>query len=244
LLGLSTQYTDGLQVTASIQKARTIVEVRGTPFITAEVGEQLAWLGSSLRSSHFDNGVSYCTPRIHTIHRGAKSGTTRGAKGPPIISYEIKFLMKQKGGTLQEGICWYNLFRSPVAVEGFPVRRRPEHGTGLDIPLHVMAGLIRARRATNFDERLFIKGFSSLLFPTYLVGDMIIWHLLFNEDGSHISYLDSRIKSLQGPEARKINLVHLASSQMHVLGWCSQANSLAGIIPIVVSRILRHRHAE
>ncbi|KAJ6001660.1 hypothetical protein N7522_006887 [Penicillium canescens] len=228
----------GLQFSGSIHDARTIVEVCGTPFLIAEIGEQLAWFGSTLRSSHFDDGVAYCTPLIRTIHGGALPETTGDAKGPPIISYGIDFLMKQKGKISQEGICWHDLFRNPVAAEGFPIRRRPEHCTGLDIPLHIMAGLIRAHRATDFDERLFIKGFSSLLFPTKLVGDMMIWHLLFKEDGSHISYLDPRIKSLQVHEARGISLVHLASTHVHVLGWCSQAKSYAGTILPVVRRIL------
>jgi hypothetical protein len=214
------------------------VEACGTADFIAELGEQLAWLGSALRSSHFDNGVAYCTPRLRSVQSNGSSGLTRDPKGRPIISYEIDFLVKQKGKQiLQEGTCWHDLFRNPVVVEGFPIQRRAEHGTGLDIPLHIMAGLVRARRATDFDGSLFIKGFSTLLFPTRFAGNMLIWHLLFNEDGSHISYLDPRIKSLQDPEARGISLVHLTAARVHVVGWCSEANNYAGMTPSVIRRI-------
>jgi hypothetical protein len=217
-----------------------MVEACGTADFIAEVGEQLAWLGSALRSSDFDNGVAYCTPRLRSVQSNDSSGFTRDPKGRPIISYEIDFLVKQKGEQiLQEGTCWRDLFRNAVVVEGFPIQRRAEHGTGLDIPLHIMAGLVRARRVTDFDGSLFIKGFSTLLFPTKFAGNMVIWHLLFNEDGSHISYLDPRIKSLQDPEARGISLVHLTAARVHVVGWCSEAKNYAGMTPSVSRTVPR-----
>ena len=229
---------DDLEITAFLHGARTIVEACGTTDFIAELGEQLAWLGSALRSSDFDNGVAYCTPRLRSVRSDAllrlAGRIIREPKRHQIFSYEIDFAVEQKGKqVLQEGTCWHDLFRNPVAVEGFPIPYRVEHGTGLNIPLHIVAGLIRARRATDFDGRLFIKGFSTLLFPTKFAGNMMMWHVLFNEDGSHISYLDPRIKSLQNHEARGISLVHLIAARVHVLGWCSEADSYAGMIPLI-----------
>lgn len=203
----------------------------GTAHFIAELGEQLAWLGSALRSSHFDKGVAYCRPRLRLTTNPESPGISRALKCDLTVSYDISFLVEQKDTVLSgQGICWYDLFRNPVVVEGFPIPRRPKLGTGLQIPLHIMAGLIRARQATDFDGKLFIKGFSSLLFPTSLVGNTMTWHLIFNDDGGHISYLDPRVKYSQDKEARQLSLVHLTSACIHVLGWCSKANSYAGII--------------
>lgn len=205
------------QITASIQNARTIVKACGTAGLIAELGEQLAWLGSALRSSPFKKGVVCCIPRCTKIEHSS------------VPSYNIEFLLKQNEKVnSREGTCWHDLFRNPVIVEGFPIQIRAEHMTGLYIPLHIMAGLIRAKTATDFDERLLIKSFSALLFPTKIVGDTIIWHLLYNENGGHISYLDPRINNLQNHEARQIRLIHLLDASVHVLGWCSKANSYAG----------------
>jgi hypothetical protein len=240
LLESSTPCPDDLRITASIHDARTIVKAYGTADFIAEIGEQLAWLGSALRSSHFDNEVAYCTPRLHSVQSDGSPRSTQDPGGRPIICYEIDFFVKQKGKQIsQEGACWHDLFRNPVVAEGFPIPCRTGHGTGLYIPLHIMAGLIRARRVTDFDGSLFIKGFSTLLFPTKLTGNIVVWHLLFNEDGSHISYLDPRIKSLRDPEAGGIGLVHLIAAREHVLGWCSEANSYAGAVPFVIRRIPR-----
>lgn len=207
----------------------TVVEAHGTEELIAELGEQLAWLGSALRSSHYDKGVSYCRPRLRLTHASKLNQTV---EDHPIVSFDIDFTVKQnENATDQEGTCWHDMFRNPVVVEGFPIPRSSNRNYGLQIPLHMMAALIRTRQATDFDRRLFIKGFSAILFPTGAVGDTMTWHLIFNHDGSYISYLDPRIKSLQHTLARDISLVQLTNSRVHVVGWCSKANSYAGKIP-------------
>lgn len=62
---------------------------------------------------------------------------------------------------------------------------------GLEIPLNVMAALLDEERVNTFRNRLYIKGINAMLVPTKRFDDIILWHLLLNEDGSHISYLDS-----------------------------------------------------
>ncbi|KAK8159113.1 hypothetical protein BKA80DRAFT_206470, partial [Phyllosticta citrichinensis] len=143
--------------------------------------------------------------------------------------YHISFYTKHEGQherKLQEGTCWHGLFRNPVVVQGFP--HTQEGKVGLDIPLNIMAALIRTCRVTEFDGRLFIKGFSAILFPTRIVDNCITWHLVYNEDGSYISYLDKRIECFQNEQARKIGISDLNSATKNVVGWCPEANNYAG----------------
>lgn len=122
------------------------------------------------------------------------------------------------------GVCWYNLFKNPMVVKGYPVPARVEAGTGAEMPLNIMAGLARTQRVDCFKGMTFIKSFSILLVPTKRSGDMIFWHLVYNKDGRRISYLDSTIASLG--YAKNLDLEQCR----HVLGWCEDADFYAGII--------------
>lgn len=109
---------------------------------------------------------------------------------------------------------------------GFPIPYRCRQGTGLEIPLNILAGLVKAKHVDFFGEKLFIKGFSSLLIPTEYIRDQnqIIWHLMYNIDGNRISYLDGI-----GAHAGHISLADLEKSR-HILGWCSDARCYAGML--------------
>lgn len=109
-----------------------------------------------------------------------------------------------------------------MVVEGYPIPRRSETDTGLEIPLNMMAGLARTQRANTFNEKLFIKGFSTMLVPTKHSGDLLIWHLLYNKDGNRISYLDNTI-----PHAENVSVFDLGKAR-HIRGWCSEIRNYAG----------------
>ncbi|KAL6849042.1 hypothetical protein ACO1O0_008572 [Amphichorda felina] len=95
------------------------------------------------------------------------------------------------------GQCWHDIFKNPVIVKGYPIPQRPEWSTGLEIPLNMMAGLARSQRLDRFRDKLYIKGFSTMLVPTKQIGDVICWHMIYNKDGSRISYLDDNVDQEQ-----------------------------------------------
>lgn len=112
------------------------------------------------------------------------------------------------------GQCWHHLFRNPTVVMGFPIPYRSRQGTGLEIPLNILAGLVQANQVDFFNNKLVIKGFSSFLIPSEYIKDQgqIMWHLRYNMHGDRISYLDSI-----GAQVRHITLADLESSR-HILG--------------------------
>jgi hypothetical protein len=67
---------------------------------------------------------------------------------------------------LSNGSCWHKLFRNCEITAGYPIPSRKWEQPGLDIPLNMMADLIRAERVTQFGLNLVIMGFSSLLYAT------------------------------------------------------------------------------
>jgi hypothetical protein len=207
-------------------------EAFGTGDSVAEVGEQLAWLGAALRSSPYELGVAYCTPFISDIH--VNNATHPVSERPCWFDSlcKIDFTVQEREKHLKpsNGQCWHNMFRNPVVVEGYPIPRRSEPDTGLEIPLNIMAGLARTRRVSTFNGQLFIKGFSTMLVPTKYTGDLLIWHLLYNKDGHRISYLENTV-----PHAGNISVVDLEKTRQ-VVGWCSEIKYYAGRNNVEISK--------
>ncbi|KAI1372415.1 hypothetical protein F4677DRAFT_463389 [Hypoxylon crocopeplum] len=188
----------------------------GFPEFVVEIGEQLAWLGAALRSSPIDTGVIHYTPYA-TVRYSSGDGV------PMIrclIKYKIKTCDVRSPNT--NGQCWRNLFANPVIAKGYPILRRSETDSGLEMPLDMLVALARAQSIDTFKSQIFIKGFSTMLVPTKRSDDLVIWHLLYKENPhERISYLDCSI------ECEKVTILCLEQSR-HVLGWCSDAISVVG----------------
>ncbi|KAJ5538344.1 purine and uridine phosphorylase [Penicillium frequentans] len=219
-------FPDKTQVGAWIDGTKFFAKVTGTNESIAEIGEQLAWLASALRSSLHDSKLSYCTPFIRSTTVESISIPTQQASLITKASCEIDFWLEagEDDSPPSVGQCWHHLFRNPIVVKGFPIARRSRHGTGLEIPLNLLAALVHAENAEIFNGKIFIKGFSTVLLPTEYMRDedQITWHLLYNAKGERISYLDG----IEG-HAKNITLSALATSR-HILGWCLDAKCYAG----------------
>ncbi|OXV07933.1 hypothetical protein Egran_04303 [Elaphomyces granulatus] len=120
------------------------------------------------------------------------------------------------------GQCWHNMFRNPIMVSGYPILTKHEHGLGVEMPLNMVAGLAGSERANQFDGKVFIKGFSTMLIAVKITTDLLIWHYFYNSEGERISYLDH---TLQGVD--DISLLQLDTAR-HVVGWCSDSMYYAG----------------
>ncbi|XRM40008.1 hypothetical protein ABZX51_003332 [Aspergillus tubingensis] len=313
---------DNTQLAAWTNEKDFLVEVTGIESSITEVGEQLAWLGSALRSSPHDSRILYCTPFISSASpapepptakkRESRAGTrkvtslsaeqlerkrandreaqrtirqrtkdhierlehqvaelkVKGEHRPNVaLEQEIRALKHQLARASRQeypgmsykdasnpnpqaaaitrvlcgidfkcedqeqassspplGQCWHHLFRNPTVVMGFPIPYRSRQDTGLEIPLNILAGLAQATQVDFFSDKLFIKGFSSLLIPTEYIRDQdqMMWHLRYNVHGDRISYLDGI-----GAHVGHITLADLGSSR-HILGWCSDTKFFAG----------------
>lgn len=184
-----------------------------------EIGEQLGWLVSALRSSASESSISMFCPTVERFHRGADTSQPFSCHIGTSCIGEAPFRRE-----LRNGECWHKMFRNPVVVWGYPIPRRHdlETGTGLEIPLDMLVALTDASGVSEFDDKTFIKGYSAMLIPTKQADDLILWHLLFNEDGSRISYTDCRIEALE--HVRPTGL----KQARHILGWVSHARNNTG----------------
>ncbi|GES61167.1 Pfs domain protein [Aspergillus terreus] len=197
------------------------IKVSGLADSIAEVGEQLAWLGSALRSSPADSGIAYCRP---FVKRSDDMAVPKDLGSNPLHIFEIDFDIQMQEGATEgtDGHCWHGLFRNPVVAEGYPTPRRPEPDPGLEIPLHILAGLTQARRANNFDGKTVLKGFSVMLIPTKFSNDIIMWHMLHANNDKRVSYRETESFAFI-----KLSGTDLDNSR-HILGWCSGMKLYAG----------------
>ncbi|KAL6233112.1 hypothetical protein BDW75DRAFT_252188 [Aspergillus navahoensis] len=218
---------DGTSLVAwfqSTEKSTIVVEVVGSAYSVAEIGEQLSWLGSALRSSPYFDQVTYCHPQVENFRVLDDKSQSKSHQYAAEVSADIFFAINKKASSKTNGECWHDLFRNCVVVEGYPITRRPEVGAtnGLDIPLPMAAGLIKASYDNLFLDSLIIKGFSAMLVPTESYQGVIVWHLVHNENGDRVSYLDSTVAPVKGLIAGQL------SKARHILGWCSDTRCLAG----------------
>jgi hypothetical protein len=221
------EFPDNTKLVAWISKTDFIIEATGTAYSVAEIGEQFAWIGAALRSSPADSGVVYCKPRLEEIHTESSGSLTNIAVKAHIgVSIDFNFDSDVENDEEQpdkiQCQCWHDMFQNPVVVLGFPILRRPEPDTGLEISLNMMAGLIGTQRAHMFNGKLFIKGFASMLVPTQFSHGVILWHFLQQKGGSRISYTVDR-----GVHVNNVNISDLVDTR-HIVGWSSRVKNYVG----------------
>ncbi|KAL2848393.1 hypothetical protein BJY01DRAFT_233960 [Aspergillus pseudoustus] len=219
-------------VSGGLARQKFAVEAVGTAYSLAEVGEQLAWIGAALRSSQYPDGVASVRPKLKRLQVIEDKSRVQG-KGY-LAEVRCQFAFKVRPPTppdrqteVRTGECWHNLFRNPVLVKGFPIARRPGEmvsGTGLEIPLYMMAGLAGAKVVGSFCGRTVLKGFSTILIPTHRYDNVVVWHLIHNQHGDRVSYLECLA------DYYKVGLISCEQLQAsrHVLGWCTKTKFLAG----------------
>ncbi|KAH6869157.1 hypothetical protein B0T10DRAFT_418901 [Thelonectria olida] len=217
---------DGTELDAHIDGGKFILTAVGPGDSLAEIGQQFAWLGAALRSSPFEAGVVTCSPFVQSTRLDNILSPAEASEPRPLVEIfcVIDFNMYQLPPN-DEGLpgqCWYNMFKNPVMVIGYPILTKHDRGLGLEIPLNMVAALAGSNRANEFDGKIFIKGFSTMLIATKITRDLLIWHYFYNRQGERISYLDHELQNVDS-----ISLLQLDSAR-HVVGWCSKFTSYAG----------------
>ncbi|KAF5682797.1 ankyrin protein 3 [Fusarium denticulatum] len=213
-------YPDGTTLKARIEIYKFTAEVIGVAATVAEIGEQLAWLGATFRNLPEIDGIAYCTPDIDIIRNDSPS-----SQSTPEIAFKIQFALERvEDNPDTNGQCWQSLFKDPVIVKGYPIPRRNEWNFGLEASLDIMAGLAQADQIHSFNDKFYLKGYSTMLVPTRRSGDIQYWHLIHQTDGSRLSHFANYLTQKQYVGSLN-DLEHLR----HVLGWCSKTEPFPGL---------------
>lgn len=203
------------------------ISVTGCLSFVSEIGEQIGWLASALRASPVVQGTLACTPHIGDFQMTIQDEGTQ--KLMVVGSCNLAFdLEPAQTDNQTSGSCWGRLCCNAMLVHGYPIARRSEPNTGLEISLGNMATIVGSNQIVHWNGRVIMKGFSMLLIATLAATDIIVWHLLVSEKaGERISYIDPRLDKLGIEPSKEISLRMLEPSR-HVIGWCSKVTDLCG----------------
>lgn len=186
--------------------------------ILIEIAQQLAWVGAALQSSPTDRAILICTPDITADDGRSDPKAARSAYDFRITFTNIKYSPRIS----LSGDCWHRMFSGPVVVRGFPIRRKAEINLGIEMPLNMIAHFAGSNRVVEFDNKLFIKGYSTMLIATKVLYDMVVWHYYFDENGRRLSYFDHDLNIKES-----VTLYQLEKAR-HVIGWCETCDYCAG----------------
>lgn len=223
---------DGTHLLATITTDGKLVsiDVNGSIYTIAEIGEILAWLSTALSQPAEDELVS---SRYPAYHMSPFDSPTIHPFQPPTSLLICRWGFGEDGTVAKSapnpGKCWTHLFCNPILVKGYPIPRRPEIGKGLEMSLQMMAQLACARKITNISGTFVLKGFSTMVIPTRRYQDITYWHVVFNEDGSHISYSDGIVKEVLRFYPKGLSVTDVQNSR-HVVGWSTNVRNFTGKI--------------
>jgi hypothetical protein len=225
-LNPSASLSDGTELQARMDAGRLIVIAVGSSEALAEAGQQFAWLGAALRSSPFEAGIAHCIPYIRECHPMqadlSVEPSEQRRRGEIFCQLDFEVRAPDMMGTKGPGRCWHDMFTNPILVGGYPICSKPESGLGIEMPLDLLAGLVGASQVVGIQGKVVLKGFATMLVAVKRLGDLLIWHFLFDEEGKRISYLDFALK-----EACDMN-VHQLDDVRHVVGWSRDSSYYAG----------------
>jgi hypothetical protein len=225
----SAQLPHGTSIAITItHKARLNVKLEGSRDAIAEIAEMLGWLVTAFCSTPANPGITYAKPVAYRVASRHGGTDLRSESAIPQIVIDSEPVEKEKVPAVPSAQCWYDLFRHPVVVFGYPIIRRADNQPGLEIPLNIATALMQERTIQEFDGSCFIKAYNALIAPMKVSRDVVLWHLFLNEDGQRISYNDAK-------DHQDLS-IHDLEKHRHIIGWCSDFAYHAGTIPFPMTK--------
>ena len=195
------------------------------------VAEQLAWLSAVLRVSKQDE-ISSSEVSFRVLLDKTET-------------FEIIPLDLQKVEE-DSSTCWLPLFKGGIIASGFPIPERAGQ-KGIELPFSLMTDQSGMLYPMTYKEGIYLRGFSSLLYPTAQSDDGISvqWHLI--ESSSAGKYLAAgtlpefdSTGNYESHWARCTDIKKLASAQRTFLGYCKHVTVNLGTTEGTEEAVLSH----
>ena len=200
---------DGTKVLGSQSRLELNVTLIGNIYAIAEIAEILGWLSSAFQPTLM-SVPQYCMPKLVPLH-ATDSFKLIWITRPAFSEPDPK-----------KDPCWYKMFNNPMIVDGYPIARREEHNTGVEVSTAIIDALMQRPLVNVFDNKLYVKSFSAMLIPTGRNKDLVKWHYVYKNDGNYLDFLETDVQ-----HAGIVGKDDLMSCR-HVVGWCPQAKFHTG----------------
>jgi hypothetical protein len=169
-------------------------------------------MGSALNPSPYGDDLAYCSPVVEFDESDLRS-------------LSLTFRYERLHPT--ESPCWLPLFCGACIASDFPISGRQDN-MGLEIPVEIMAQLIGARSAMEYENGVVIKGFSRMFIPVKRSGDRIQWHLVSSPDeDTRLTYQDGISRCDSRASLAEVDLACLHTTRA-IVGWCEHVGSHLG----------------
>ena len=201
----------------------TCVVVKGDRHTLISVAEQLAWLCAVIRVSKQDE-----------ISNSEVSFQVSAGKE---MTFEIRPLDLQKVEA-DASTCWLPLFKGSVIASGFPIPERAGQ-KGIELPFSLMTEQTGVLYPMTYKKSIYLRGFSSLLYPTAQSDDgmSVQWHLI--ESSSASEYLAAGTLPGEFDWVRCTDIEKLASAQRTFLGYCRHVTVNLGTAELTEEAVLK-----
>ena len=171
------------------------------------VAQQLAWITASFRIPQ-PRQTSYSEVSFESVGE---------------MSFDIRPLQLEVIRP-RESACWLPLFENGIIARGFPVPAR--HGQkGIELPFSVMTGLANIMYPVFYEDGLYLRGASKLLFPTAVSPDLrsVQWHLTSSPSKRiRLPYGTLPSEDVDHKWLKMNDLERLASASRTFLGYCRE----------------------
>ncbi len=169
------------------------------------IAQQLAWITATFRIPQ-PRQTSYSESSFESVGE---------------MSFDIRPLQLE-AIRQRESACWLPLFENGIIARGFPVPAR--HGQkGIELPFPVMTGLANIMYTVFYEDGLYLRGVSKLLFPTAVSPDLksVQWHLT-SSPSKHTRLPHGTLPSedVDHKWLKMNDLERLASASRTFLGYC------------------------
>ncbi|TQV99090.1 Pfs domain-containing protein [Cordyceps javanica] len=195
------------------QKDHILINGVGDRDVITQVLQAFVWISCTARAVPAVKGVWESIPIFSRV-RAIKTQ-------PGTQTFVTHFLTRPIPPTTQQGRCWQHMFQGAVLATGFPISRRPCKELGLEMPLNMMTELAGSHRVTEWDDKIFIKGYSTMLVAIKSTANIIIWHYYYARPGKRVSHMDCK------QQAAKVSMARFGVRR-HIVGWCSSSKYCAG----------------
>lgn len=193
--------------------------------VVIEVAQLIAWIGSALTISPFEEHLAYVKPILTGLPQPA-SFTYSHDRGSPNVSFNITFDLKKLHET-EVNTCWLSLFAGVAIANGFPIPDRPDE-VGLEVPLELLAGIAGIRHAMEYEGGVVLKGFFHMFVPIQKSDDRVQWYAITSEDSeTRLTYNEGLSRCKSRALSDEVGLDDLQSTRA-IVGWCSIAISRLG----------------
>lgn len=217
----------GPQLSARLcQPDACIISVTAGELHIIELAQQLAWLSTVLLPL-YDKTSVVRFPCIADI--SVQSSNTNASENVTTTTCRISCEDRKSTMSMNKnGSCWEPLFDNAVVIGGYPILRRDQPGSGLELSLGTMAYLTGSDLIARHGDRVYLKSFNMLLVATLVTTGMVIWHLLANAySDERISYFHERLDALDLSRGKIASLRDLETTR-HFIGWCPDAEDICG----------------